>query len=171
MKKLSIGLRLTLWYVAIFALGQVAFGAGMWLVLRHHLVSIVDDDLRDQMADLQVFLDSQKKDAGLAKFQEEVTETYSQEHAGEYLAVKTSAGEVVYISDALKADPGATSTGLERPGSFEDTTVHGKRLRFLRSSISSHGFIFLVLSGLPTNEVWNTLEAFRNYLLLLAPLV
>jgi len=29
MKRLSIGMRLTLWYLAIFALGRLVFGAGM----------------------------------------------------------------------------------------------------------------------------------------------
>ena len=60
MKRLSIGIRLTLWYLAIFALGQFAFGAGMWLVLRHHLVSIVNDTLQDETEDLRSFLESQK---------------------------------------------------------------------------------------------------------------
>ena len=30
MKKLSIGVRLMAWYIAIFALGEILFGASMW---------------------------------------------------------------------------------------------------------------------------------------------
>ena len=41
MKRLSIGMRLTLWYLAIFALGQLVFGAGMWLILRHNIYDMV----------------------------------------------------------------------------------------------------------------------------------
>ena len=37
MIRLSIGVRLTLWYLAIFALGQVLFGAGMWLTCRAYV--------------------------------------------------------------------------------------------------------------------------------------
>ena len=96
MTRLSIGLWLTLWYLAIFAFGPFAFGTGMWLVLRHHLVSMVDENLRDQTEDLRSFLLLQKKNANVPKFQEEVTETYAQEHAGEYLAIYTSAGDPVY---------------------------------------------------------------------------
>lgn len=176
MTRLSIGMRLTLWYLAIFALGQLAFGAGMWLVLRHHLVSIVDDNLRDQTEDLRSFLESQKKNADLAKFQEEVTETYSQEHAGEYLALSTSSGDPVYISDFLKKNGFASltsiqNTGAEAPALFEDRVIGGKRLRFFRSRVDTHGFAFTVQVGAPTEEVWKTLDTFRSYLLLLAPLV
>ncbi len=176
MTRLSIGLRLTIWYLAIFALGQFAFGAGMWLALRHHLVSIVDDSLRDQTEDLRSFLESQKKTADLAKFQEEVTETYSQAHAGEYLVVFTSAGDPVYVSDFLKKDAFATPSLPHRTGSgtivpFEDRVTRGKPLRFFRSSIDTHGFTFVVEMGAPMKEMLATLNTFRNYLLWLAPLV
>src|ERR1039458_4449938 len=41
MRRLSIGVRLTLWYLAIFALAQILFGAGMWFILRHNLYDLV----------------------------------------------------------------------------------------------------------------------------------
>jgi heavy metal sensor kinase len=172
--RVSIGLRLTLWYLAIFALGQFSFGTGMWLVLRHHLVSIVDHNLRDQTEDLRSFLESQKKNADLAKFQEEVTETYSQEHAGEYLALSTSTGDRVYISDFLKKNTfAAPAHGTAAPSraSFEDRVIGEKRLRFYRASVNTHGFTFVSEMGTPMKQVWGTLRTFRNYLLLLAPLV
>src|ERR1700741_4094870 len=83
--RLSIGVRLTLWYLAIFALAQLVFGAGMWFILRHNLYDLVDDGLEAQIDDLKSFLEAQKKDATLAKLQEEVTETYGIEHSGDYL--------------------------------------------------------------------------------------
>jgi heavy metal sensor kinase len=175
MTRLSIGLRLTLWYLAIFAFGQFAFGTGMWLVLRHHLVSMVDENLRDQTEDLRSFLLLQKKNANVPKFQEEVTETYAQEHAGEYLAIYTSAGDPVYISDFLKqnafAAPAVSGTGSPKAVPFENRVIGKKQLRFFRSSVNTHGLTFVIAMGASTKEVWETLRAFRNYLLLLAPLV
>lgn len=176
MTKLSIGLRLTLWYLAIFAFGQFAFGAGMWLVLRHHLVDIVDDSLEGQSEDLRSFLETQKKDADLATFREEITGTYAQEHAGEFLAVFTSAGERVYISDFLKkgefAAPSlAPGSGSEKGGIFEHRVIQDRPLRFLQSSIDTHGFTFIVQVGAPMEDVRETLNTFRNYLLWLAPVV
>jgi heavy metal sensor kinase len=174
--RLSIGSRLTLWYLAIFALGQFAFGAGMWLVLRHHLVSLVDKNLQDQAADVRSFLVAQKKNAGVPKFREEVTETYAGEYAGEYLAIYTSDGEPVYVSDFLEknsfAPPvSASGTGPPSKDFFEDREVGGRHLRFLQSRINTHGLTFLIATGAPMKEVRETLRALQNYLLLLAPLV
>ena len=45
MKKLSIGVRLMAWYIAIFALGEILFGASMWFILRNNLYDLVDDQL------------------------------------------------------------------------------------------------------------------------------
>ena len=175
MKRLSIGLRLTLWYVAIFAIGQFAFGAGMWLVLRHHLVSIVDDNLRDQAEDLRGFLETQKENADLAKFREEVTETYSLEHAGEYLEVFVSTGEPVYVSDFLKRNavgvPELSNMATSKKTRFENRAFEGKPIRFLHSTVDTHGLHFIVQIGAPMREIWETLNTFRNYLLLLAPIV
>src|SRR5215468_8910032 len=175
MKHLSVGMRLTIWYLAIFASGQCVFGAAMWFVLRHHLVSIVDESLRDQTEDLRTFLEMQRKSADLAKFREEVTETYSQEHAGEYLALYTVTGEAVYVSDFLKM-AGFRATDLPigpnvNGAILADQTIHGLPLRFLRSSISTHGMTFVVNMAVPTKEIWETLGTFRKYLLAVAPLV
>lgn len=176
MSRLSIGFRLTLWYLVIFALGQFAFGAGMWLVLRHHLVSLVDETLNDQTEDLRSFLALQKKTADIYKFREEVTETYAEEHAGQYLAISTSTGDLIYVSDFLKQNGFKTSVSAPGIGpptavAFEDQVLGKRRLRFFRSSVNTHGLTFVIALGASTQEMWETLRAFRNYLLLFAPLV
>ncbi len=76
MKRLSIGLRLTVSYFVVFAAAQFLFGFGMWFILRHSLYEIADDELTNQVDDLRHFLEAQKKDASIAKLQEEVTEAY-----------------------------------------------------------------------------------------------
>ena len=175
MTRLSIGWRLTLWYLAIFALGQFAFGAGIWLVLRHHLVGLVDKNLQDQAADVRSFLVAQKKNADVPKFREEVTESYAGEHAGEYLAIYTSDGEPVYVSDFLRknsfASPVWTGSGPPPRGVFETRVVGGRHIRFLQSSTNTHGLTFLIATGAPMREVRETLSALQNFLLWLAPLV
>ena len=63
MKRLSIGVRLALWYLAIFALGEFIFGAGMCLILRNNLYDLVDDGIESQIDDLKNFLASAAADA------------------------------------------------------------------------------------------------------------
>ena len=170
--RLSIGLRLSLWYVLIFALAQGIFGVAMFVVLRHHLRAIVDDGLRDEMSDLRNVLQGQKPNLDVAKLSEEVTEAYSQDHAGEYLQIFTARGEPIYVSDFLTRHPLARlSENALRESVLEDRRMGGKSFRFLNSSITSHGLTFLVQLGTPTGEIHETLGAFRRYLLWLAPLV
>jgi len=76
MKRLSIGVRLTVWYLLVFAIAQCLFGFGMWFILRHSLYEIADNELTNQADDLRHFLEAQKKDASIAKLQEEVTMLY-----------------------------------------------------------------------------------------------
>ena len=173
---LSIGLRLTLWYLFIFAVAQCVFGIGMYVVLRHHLREIVNDSLREEMQDLRSVLQEQKPDLTLERLREEVTEAYAQDHAGEYLQIFTSHGETIYLSQFLAQHPLApASEGALRAqgelGRIEDRKMEGRRFRFLNAAIEAHGRTFLVQLGTPTGEVYETLDAFRHYLLLLAPAV
>jgi len=174
--KLSIGLRLSLWYVLIFALAQCVFGAGMYVVLRHHLRGIVNDSLREEMRDLRSVLEGQKPGSSTERLREEVNESYAQDHAGEYLQIFTAQGETIYLSDFLAKHPlQAVSESTLRTESeekrFEDRTMEGKRFRFLNSAIDANGRTFLVQLGTPTGEIYETLHTFRRYLLFLAPLV
>jgi len=169
---LSIGLRLSLWYVLIFALAQCVFGIGMYVVLRHHLRAIVDDSLRDEMQDLRNVLLGQKPDLTVTQLSEEVTEAYAPDHAGEYLQIFTEHGEAIYRADFLVHHPlPSDSWNVARQSHFENRTMAGRRFRFLDSAIDAHGRMFLVQLGTPTGEIYETLDSFRHYLLLLAPLV
>ena len=75
MKRLSIGMRLALWYLAIFLLAEFIFGAGMWLILRKNLYDIADAALEGQTADLERFL-KERKDLPTAQLQAEISEDY-----------------------------------------------------------------------------------------------
>ncbi len=103
MKRLSIGVRLTLWYLAIFALGELVFGLGMWFILRENLYDMVDDDVENQVEDLKAFLQAQPRDAPVSKLREEVNETYAKSHWGDYLALYAGSGEQIYSSTFLQA--------------------------------------------------------------------
>ena len=87
MKKLSIGVRLTLWYLLLFAAAQLVFATGMWFFARRSLYRITDGALQAQIDDLTNFLEAQKKNATVAKLQEEVAEAYLLEHSGDYLQI------------------------------------------------------------------------------------
>ena len=172
MRKLSIGMRLTLWYVAVFAVAQLLFGAGMYFVLRQHLYSITDDALRDQIDDLTHFLEAQKKNATVAKLQEEVSETYVLEHSGDYLQIYGEMGDWIFRAPALTRygvppiDPALVHDAVARDVSFD-----GRDFRLLTQRVEVNHHSYTVQTALPIDQVVKTLSAFRRYLLLFAPLM
>ena len=172
MKKLSIGVRLTLWYLAIFALAQFVFGAGMWIMLRHHLYDLVDDSLEAQVDDLRNFLEAQKKDASIAKLQEEVDETYAIEHPGDYLEVCAEHGELIYRSAFLKTH--AVTLPDLPPGNraiFKNRRFEDRPFRFMEQRLEANGHVYTMEMGARTDDEVETLSVFRSYLLLFAPLL
>jgi heavy metal sensor kinase len=172
MRRVSIGVRLTLWYVAIFALGEIVFGAGMWFILRHNIYDLVDDSLENQTDDLKRFLEAQKQDASMAKLQEEVSESYGIEHSGDFLEIYLETGELIYRSAFLQAHPSILMPPDEigRP-LFRNRRVKGQHFRFVFQKLDTNGHIYAVEMGIPADDAVHTLELFRTYLLMFAPLL
>jgi heavy metal sensor kinase len=172
MKKLSIGVRLTLWYLALFAVAQAVFGAGMWFLLRHHLYDLVSDSLESQVEDLKNFLEAQKKDATMAKLQEEVNETYVLEHSGDYLELYAENGPLIFRSAFLQAHPVTLAAAGESDQTISrNLRMAGRPFRFRRQKLEANGHVYVVTMGLPTEDVIETLNLFRSYLLMFAPLL
>lgn len=172
MKRLSIGLRLTLSYFVVFAAAQFLFGFGMWFILRHSLYEIADDELTNQVDDLQHFLEAQKKDASIAKLQEEVTEAYVLEHSGDYLQIYAPPADWIYRASFMQRTsfPLATADRLLQ-SVYEDRELDGKPFRFLSQNIMVHGRHFTVQTGVPMDDVSQTVTLFRRYLVMFAPLI
>jgi two-component system, OmpR family, heavy metal sensor histidine kinase CusS len=172
MKKLSIGLRLTLWYLAIFAAAQVAFGAGMYFILRQNMYGEIDSALRGQVDDLVEMLRVQKKTATVAKIQEEVAEQYLLEHSGDYLQIYASDGTCIFQSDFLERHTLVTAAPDGLSGlRYEDVQLGGLNLRFVTQRIEANGHTYAVQTGVSTERVVTTLRLFRKYLLMFAPLL
>jgi heavy metal sensor kinase len=170
MRKLSIGVRLTLWYLVIFALAQFVFGLGMWLLLRNHLYDLADDNLESQLEDLQKFFEAQKKETSVAELQQVLTEAFA-DHAGDYLQVYAGNGNWIYQSQFMKRHP-LPPVEPERITrlSFEDHWINRRPLRFATQRFEVNGHGYAVQTGLHINDLVSVLSAFRIYLLMFAPL-
>jgi len=169
-KKLSIGVRLTLWYLVLFAAAQLVFGTGMWFFAQRSLYRITDDALQAQIDDLTNFLEAQKKDATVAKLQEEVAEAYLIEHSGDYLQIYDDDDDSwIFRADFLQQhtlEPAANDL-LTQPRYRNEQL--GRSLRFVTQKIQANGRVFKVQTGLPIDQVNQTLVLFRSYLLMFAP--
>lgn len=170
MKRLSIGVRLMLWYLAIFAMGELIFGTSMWLVLRHNLYDIVDDSVESQIDDLKNFLDAQKPNATVAKLQEAVNESYAIEHSGDYLQIHTETGDLIYRASFLGAHPSLLlpPDQIKRP-LYRSRHVDRRHFRFIYEKVQANGHTYTVEMGVPADDAVETLQLFRSYLLMFAP--
>jgi heavy metal sensor kinase len=169
-RNLPIGLRLTLWYLLLFAVAQAIFGLGMWVILRHNLYDIADDALESQIDDVQSMLKAQKRDATPEQIQEDLTKTYSIEHSGDYLQIQNQQGLWIYRSPFFQKQgvSAADAAQLKRPR-YEDRRLGRRSFRFLSQVLDVDGRQYVVQIGVREGDVVETLVLFRRYLLLFAP--
>ena len=169
MSRLSIGLRLTLAYFLIFALSQTIFGFAIWAVLRHNLYDLADDALEDEMDDVRHSLAAQPPDVPLVKLQQEITETYTLDHVGEYLQIVDDRGNWVYRGDAFKRNQWPTLSPGQLPNPlYQDRRVGGRSFRFLSQVVETNGRRFIVQMGIQDNDILHTLKLFQRDLPLIA---
>lgn len=172
MRRLSIGVRLTLWYLAMFAAAELLFGVGMWFILRQNLYHIADEELRAQIEDLTRFFQAQKKNATVAKLQEEVSEAYIIEHSGDFLQILDSQGNWIFRAAPLKKNSVVPpAPAAIRGPSYQDRQLDDKPFRFTTVRIEVNGHTYAVQTGVPIDQMVRTLSLFRRYLLMFAPLL
>ena len=162
MKRLSIGMRLTLWYLAIFLLAEFVFGAGMWLILRENLYDIADATLEGQAADLERFLEA-RKDLSAAQLQAEISEDYKIERSEDYVQISEASGNTIYGSRLLDENPlpPVSLDQLKEPR-YENLRLGKVPFRILSEKMGDQGRIFLVQIGSNLDEEMETLDAFRR---------
>ena len=169
MRRISIGLRLTLCYVGIFALAQLIFGLGMWFLLRESLHEIVDTTLAGQVEDVRRFMEGLRSDSTVAGLREEVTEEYSAEAAGDHLQIIDADGNWIYRSQLLAQEEfAAVCPGILGKPLYQDTSVRKQPFRFVSQKLEIRGRSYAVQAGVPIRERIETLTRFRNYLLMFA---
>ena len=169
MKRLSIGLRLALWYLAIFLFAELIFGAGMWLILRQNLFDIADTALEGQAADLERFLEAHK-DLPTPQLQAEISDDYQIERSEDYLQISDAHGNLIYRSRFLEEHPlpPLSLDEFHRPR-YENRRLGRKPFRLISEQIDISGHVYLVRIGHPLHEEIETLDAFGKYLLWFAP--
>jgi heavy metal sensor kinase len=124
----SIGLRLTLWYTAAFALATALLGTAIWVAVQRSLYHAVDDGLRDRVEGIHRFVDDHQTRLSLDEVREEF-----RAH-GELFQVLDERGQVVHRGDAFRGAQRATTAA--RPAEeFFDATVEGEPIRFLSRQV------------------------------------
>jgi len=172
MKKLSFGARLGLWYAVVFALGELVFGVGSWLMLRHNVYEIVDDSLEGRVEDLRGFLEAQKKDSTVSDLREQVTANFADTHAGDFLQLHLETGELIFRSAFLESQQSILipPDDIKRP-IFRSRRVEGRPLRFIFQRLQANGHVFIVEMGTRADDAVQALNSYCSSLMTFAPLL
>ena len=166
MIRLSIRLRLTLWYSAVLLLGLVLFAYGMWLALQQRLVSGVDGRLAQKAEGLGILLSSEETSAGIARLQEEIAEYLKEVPTRFLIQLRTDAGHEVFSSaNPPFVFPDRTSNGPV----FRTLDRDDNRFRILTERLDCTGRSFDLLVAGPLDEVQAALSDFRRLLLMMVP--
>ncbi|HEX4664580.1 MAG TPA: heavy metal sensor histidine kinase [Terriglobales bacterium] len=171
MKRLSIGSRLTLWYLAIFLLAELIFGMGMWFILRQNLYEIADQVLKDQTSDLERFLQA-RQNVSTPELEAEISEDYKIESSEDYLQISDADGDLIYRSRFLEDFP-LPPVPVDPHGKprYENRKLGHRRFRFISKRMLAGERVYIVQLGHPMHEEFETLDDFRRYLLLFAPIL
>lgn len=171
MKRLSIGMRLTLWYLAIFLLAEFFFGTGMWFILRKNLYDIADATLQGQASDLERFLEA-RKDLPAAQLQAAIGEDYKIDRSEDYAQISDAAGRFIYQSRVLEEHPlpRFSADQLARPH-YQVRRLGKGPFRILSERITVGERLYVVQIGVSLQEEIEALDDFRRGLLMFAPLL
>ena len=171
MKRLSIGMRLTLSYLAIFLLAEIIFGVGMWFILRGNLYDIANATLEGQAANLQRFLEA-RNGLPLAQLQAELSADYRIDRSEDFVRISDANGNAIYHSEFLDQHPlPEISLDRLRKPRYQVRKLDGQPYRILSEKMEIDGRVFVVQIAASLDEEIETLEAFRKYLLMFAPLL
>jgi two-component system, OmpR family, heavy metal sensor histidine kinase CusS len=161
----SMGARLTFWYSLVLLAGLTLFATGVWLVVRHSLMTSVDESLAQQAKGVATVLQAEFNPAKPQHLQEELSEYAQATPEGNLIEVRDSRGTVLIGSRALGARgaPGATGFSLEQAG--------GRRFRTLSTETTVHGESYRILVAAPLHGTVATLHRLRGLLFWTAPAV
>jgi len=152
MRRWSIGARLTLWYSLVLLTGLALFGAGVLLVVKHSLITTVDETLAQQAKGVATVLQTEFNPAKPQHLQEELSEYAQATPEGNLIEVRDGEGTVL-IGSRVVADARASRW----------------RYRTLATETTAHGQTFRIRVAAPLNGTVATLRHVRELLLWATP--
>lgn len=169
----AIRVRLTVWYLAILALGLGALGLGSWFAMRASLFHAIDDGLEDRIEGVEKFMNEQIASLSLLEIRDEFREHSVLGPGGDLFQVCNQTGEWLYRSLPLENNRVAIRLP-DRLGdaSLEENLIVQKvPVRFVSRRIVVRGAPYTVQVASPLPEFYEALERFAGILLISVPVL
>jgi len=164
---MSIRLRLTIWYSTVLLLGLATFGIGMWFVLGHRMMSVIESNLAERVDGVRTVLEleSKVKDSDL---RQELWEFTREIPEGALTRVRDAHGRELLPAagrQLLSAERGSITPG------YRSVLWEGHLYRTLSRRIQAAGAPFDVIAAASLEGTAAILAEFRKFLFLMIPVV
>ncbi len=168
MKRLSISLRLTLWYAAVSAIGLVVFGVMMWFVLANSMLSWKDRTLQMRAARVEAALHASSLESADA-INKRLEAVIGSLPEGEWIALVDSKGQLLFPT--VRPGSSLLSPVPCNAPLYRDRRVNRERFRELCHPVFYRGEAAYVLVPSPLMEDRILLSNFTAGLYRIVPIL
>jgi hypothetical protein len=142
-----MGARLAFWYSLVLLAGLTLFANGIWLVVRHSLMSTVDETLAQQAKGVATVLQFEFKPTKPEHLQEELSEYAQATPEGNLIEVRNTRGEVLVGSKVLGIREAVPPAGFSRE------KAGGRHYRTLSIVSTVQGQTYRISVAAPLDEM------------------
>jgi len=167
LNRISIRLRLTVWYAVALLLGLALFGFVMWLAAEQRLLAGVDTRLAQRLAGLESALKAESRIKSRAHLQRELAEIINGYPDGSLIQLRDAAGD--FLLNSGQKTP-FWPAGL-KPAGPRTVQQEGRSYRIIAGSLASAGENWTVLVAVSLDDVLALMRDLRRLLLLMIPAV
>ena len=167
LNRISIRLRLTVWYAVALLFGLALFGFVIWLAAEQRLMRGADARLAQRLAGLQTALGGESRIRSRAHLQRELSEFANEYPDRSLIQLRDSSGDLLvpalqrkFLSPAAAKLAGARTVLLD-----------GSSYRIASASLTSVGVMWDVLVAISLDDVLALMSDLRRLLLLMIPAV
>lgn len=175
MKRLPIRLRLTLWYFAVFSCAGIVLCIVSWCLLQQSLKTVALYEMGERIDDVRSILRTQPPDATLDMLRRQFSE-YNSRDDGKWLRILDQNGNWLFRSERIEAVQ--STLPMLQKGPHQNRIIqfkyatrrHSNRIGLaLTRTISVHGRLYVVQTGLSQTTSLTLLHLFAEDLVLLTP--
>jgi heavy metal sensor kinase len=168
MTRISIRLRLTVWYSAVLLLGLALFGFGMWFALEQRLMAGVDTRLAQRVQGLRSALEAEGEIQDRGQLQQELSEFSSEIPDGGIIQLRDRSGAFVVPFPNQTVFPQESAAA----GTAGRTVNLGNRpFRIVTARVVCAGREYDALVANSLDDALAVMQDFRRLLVLMIPAV
>lgn len=168
MKRISIRLKLTAWYIAILLASLGIFGVAAFLAMRKGIEKSVDENLGGQADGVEEVM-ARVLQEGPARLQDKLSEHQELREQADFLQVCDHNGHWIYRSRLM------THYEVPVPAkasvSAYNLTSADLPLRVLLREMSAGGQTYRIQVAMPMDDFYDAIDRFKSVVLFLAPLL